>query len=64
MEIRDRIIIENGRLKMRDGSSLKAYLTAWQKQNKLPDGTPVNVIHGAQLKEVAEAAEIARNWGA
>lgn len=44
-----RIIIKDGRLKMKDGSSLRAYLDDFQKRNKVSDGAFVNIFDHASL---------------
>ena len=50
MKTPKRIIIIDGRLKMADGSSLRAYLKALQKKRKIKNGTPFNIIDHEGLK--------------
>lgn len=49
MKIGNRIIITDGKLSMRDGSSLKKYLKKWQKENNTDNGDSVNVVETSSL---------------
>lgn len=38
------MIIVDGKLHMKDGSSVEEYLKAWQEKHEHPNGTEVNVM--------------------
>ena len=47
---------------MADGSSLKAYLKAWQKHSKVKDGDFVNINRHEYQTALEADAELGRNW--
>jgi len=62
MNTPQRIIIIDGRLKMADGSSLKAYLKEWQDKTDLKDGAFVNINRHEYQTALEADAELGRNW--
>ena len=64
MTLPDRIIIEDGELKMRDGSDLKEYVKQWQSKAGIQNGTAVNISDHKWLGETVSDAMLARNFGA
>ena len=63
MEIPNKLKIEDGRIKMIDGSSLRAYLKKFQKNQNIEDGRCVNISDHKQLKRDIEDAVLMRGWG-
>jgi len=59
-----RMIVVNGRLKMKDGSSATAYLKSWQKYSKTRNGCHVTMMKTGELKAMAHAALIGRSISA
>lgn len=57
-----KIIIEDGLLKMADGSSLREYLRDYQKRRSLPDGDVVNLVSREDLAPIMEDARLAMGW--
>jgi hypothetical protein len=57
-----KIIIEDGLLKMADGSSLQEYLRDYQKRASLPDGDFVNLMSREELVQTMEDARLVMRW--
>ena len=64
MTLPDRIIIEDGELKMCDGSDLKEYVKQWQTDQGIQNGTAVNISTHEWLGNTSSDAQLARNFGA
>lgn len=59
-----RMVFENGRIKMKDGSSLRKYLSSWAKVEGIEDGEDISIVNRAGLVGLAKDATLMRNWGA
>ena len=63
MSTPNRLKIEDGRIKMKDGSSLRKYLLEWQKGNGMENGADINISNHDGLKQLTEDAQLMGAWG-
>jgi hypothetical protein len=57
------LVIVDGQIKLSDGTSLRTYLSRWQKAAKVKDGTPVAMLPIEALETIANDAFLGRYRG-
>jgi hypothetical protein len=61
MKIPNRLIINDGKITLEDGSDATSYLRDWMKKHKIGKGAVVNVITRKELAEIYEELWEQRN---
>lgn len=60
----DRLVLREGKLQLRDGGNVQAYVKEWQIKRGLKSDDPVVLIARDDLLSLPGGREVRRNWAA